>query len=136
QEYLVGSWAEATEAAHRIGFPVVLKGVCATIPHKSDAGLVQLNCRDDDEVKAAYTALTTQAGRLGTALDGILVAQQITGGTECVLGIGRDPEMGPVVMFGLGGIFIELIKDVSFGAPGLDRDEALAMIKATRAARL
>jgi acetyltransferase len=77
-----------------------------------------------------------QAGKLGATLDGVLVAQQITGGTECVLGLSRDPEMGPVVMFGLGGVFVELIKDVSFGAPGLDRDEALAMVKATRAGRL
>jgi acyl-CoA synthetase (NDP forming) len=136
QEYLVGSPVEAIDAAHRIGFPVVLKGVSAAIPHKSDAGLVRLNCCDDDAVKAAYTELTAQTGRLRAALDGILVAQQISAGTECVLGISRDPEMGPVVMFGLGGILVELIKDVSFGAPGLDRDEALAMVKATRAARL
>jgi acetyltransferase len=136
QEYLVGSLPEAIDAAQRIGFPVVLKGVCAAIPHKSDAGLVHLNCRDDDAVKNAYGALTTQAAKLGPRLDGVLVAQQITGGTECVLGISRDPEMGPVVMFGLGGILVELIKDVSFGAPGLDRDEALVMVKATRAARL
>jgi acyl-CoA synthetase (NDP forming) len=136
QEYLVGSATEAIEAAHRIGFPVVMKGVCAAIPHKSDAGLVRLDCRDDDAVRIAYTELTAQACKLEAALDGILVAQQITGSVECVLGISRDPEMGPVVMFGLGGILVELIKDVSFGAPGLDRDEALAMIKATRAARL
>jgi acetyltransferase len=136
QEYLVSSVAEAIEAANRIGFPVVLKGVSAAIPHKSDAGLVLLDCREDDAVKAAYAALTAQAGKLGAALDGVLVAQQIAGGIECVLGISRDPEMGPVVMFGLGGIFIELIKDVSFGAPGLDRDGALAMVKATRASRL
>src|SRR5262245_19479024 len=93
QEYLVGSAMEAVEAAHRIGFPVVLKGLSAAIPHKSDAGLVRLNCRDDDAVKAAYTALTAQAAKLGASLDGILLAQQISGGIECVLGISRDPEM-------------------------------------------
>jgi len=136
QEYLVGSAAEAIEAAQRIGFPVVLKGVSAAIPHKSEAGLVRLDCRDENAVKAAYVELTAQAGKLGAALDGVLVAQQISRGTECVLGISRDPEMGPVVMFGLGGVLVELIKDVNFGAPGLDRDEALAMVKATRAARL
>src|SRR5262245_3466154 len=78
QEYLVGSSAEAVDAARRIGFPVVLKGVSAAIPHKSDAGLVRLDCRDDDAVKTAYTELTAQAGKLGAALDGILVAQQIS----------------------------------------------------------
>jgi acetyltransferase len=136
QEYLVGSSAEAIEAAQRIGYPVVLKGVSAAIPHKSDAGLVRLDCRDDKAVATAYAGLMAQAGKLGAKLDGVLVAQQIASGTECVLGVSRDPEMGPVVMFGLGGIFVELIKDVSFGAPGLDRDEALAMVKATRAGRL
>jgi acyl-CoA synthetase (NDP forming) len=136
QEYLVGSSTEAIEAAHRIGFPVVLKGVSTAIPHKSDAGLVRLDGRDDKAVATAYAELMAQAGTLRVTLDGVLVAQQIAGGIECVLGVSRDPEMGPVVMFGLGGIFVELIKDVSFGAPGLDRDEALAMIKATRAGRL
>src|SRR5262249_52073206 len=136
QEYLVRSSAEAIEAAHRIGFPVALKGVSAAIPHKSEASLVRLDCRDDDAVKIAYTALTAQADKRQAALDGILVAQQISGGTECVLGISCDPEIGPVVMFGLGGIFVGLIKGVSLGAPGLDRDEALTMVKATRAARL
>src|SRR5262249_18121676 len=93
-EYLVGCAVEAIGAAWCIGFPVVLKGVSAAMPHKSDAGLVWLDCRDDDAVKTAYTELTAQAGRLQTSLDGILVAQQIVGGTECVLGISRDPEMG------------------------------------------
>jgi acyl-CoA synthetase (NDP forming) len=136
QEYLVGSSAKAVDAARRIGFPVVLKGVSAAIPHKSDAGLVRLNIRDDKAVATAHAELMAQAGKLGATLDGVLVAQQVAGGIECVLGVSRDPEMGPVVMFGLGGIFVELIKDVSFGAPGLDRDEALAMVKTTRASRL
>jgi len=136
KEYLVSTPAEALDAAHRTGFPVVLKAVSAAIPHKSDAGLVLLDCRDDAAVRAAHAQLTARVGALGANLDGILVAQQIAGGTECVLGIHRDPEMGPVLMFGLGGIWVELIRDVSFGAPGLDRDEALAMVKATRAGRL
>ncbi len=140
QEYLVSTPDEAIEAARRIGFPVVLKGVSAAIPHKSDAGLVLLDCRDDAAVRSAHATLLERSGALGGALgaklDGILVAQQISGGTECVLGISRDPEMGPVVMFGLGGVWVELIKDVSFAAAGLDRVEALAMVKATRAGRL
>lgn len=136
EEYLVGTAAEACEAARRIGFPVVLKAVSAAIAHKSDAGLVLLDRRDEAAVSAAHAQLTKRAGALGTTLDGVLVARQVMGGTECVLGISRDPEMGPVLMFGLGGLWVELFKDVSFGAAGLDRDEALAMVKATRAGRL
>jgi acyl-CoA synthetase (NDP forming) len=107
----------------------------AAIPHKSDAGLV----RPQQPRRQGSESLLRRADGAGgklRLLDGVLVAQQIAGGIECVLGVSRDPEMGPVVMFGLGGIFVELIKDVSFGAPGLDRDEALAMVKATRAGRL
>ena len=91
----------------------MLKGVAAAITHKSDAGLVILNLRDAAAVRAAASALTARADKLGVRLDGILVAQQITGGIETVLGISRDVEMGPVVMFGLGGIWLELFKDVA-----------------------
>jgi acetyltransferase len=136
QEFMVTTAAEALDAARRIGVPVVLKAVSATVPHKSDAGLVLLDLRDDAAVQAGFAQLTERCARLNAALDGILVAHQVSGGTECVLGMSHDPEMGPVVMFGLGGIFVELFKDVSFAPAGLDRDQALAMVQATRAGRL
>jgi acyl-CoA synthetase (NDP forming) len=136
QESMVRTAAEAIAAARRIGFPVVLKAVSAAITHKSDAGLVLLDLRDDTAVQSAFAQLTARCNALKAKLDGVLVAQQVSGGTECVLGISRDPEMGPVVMFGLGGIWVELFKDVSFAPAGLDRDQALAMVKATRAGRL
>lgn len=136
QEYLVGTPAEAVEAARQIGFPVVLKAVSAAVPHKSDAGLVRLDCRDEVAVRSAYAQLVERIAALTVKHDGILVARQLAGGTECVLGISRDPEMGPLVMFGLGGVWVELFKDVSFAPAGLDRAEALAMVNATRAGRL
>jgi acetyltransferase len=136
QECAVQTLAEALDAAHRIGFPVVLKAVSAAIQHKSDAGLVMLSLRDEATVKSAYAQLVERSNALGAKLDGILVAEQVSGGTECVLGVSRDPEMGPVVMFGLGGVWVELLKDVSFAPAGLDREQALTMVKATRAGRL
>jgi hypothetical protein len=87
-------------------------------------------------VRQAVATLTARADALGASLDGMLVAQQITEGVETVLGIKRDVEMGPVVMFGLGGVTVELFKDVSFAPAGLDRERALAMVEETRAARL
>jgi acetyltransferase len=136
QERLVQTGAQAEEAAEEIGFPVVLKGVCAAIAHKSDAGLVVLGLHDAAAVRAAAAALAEQAEKLDVQLAGILVAQQITGGVETVLGISRDVEMGPVVMFGMGGVWLELFKDVAFAPATLDRAQALAMVNATRAGTL
>jgi acyl-CoA synthetase (NDP forming) len=135
-ERLVGTAGEAREVARTIGFPVVLKAVSADITHKSDAGLVLLNVADAQAVDRGVAALKQRAAAHGARIDGILVAQQITGGTETVLGISRDVEMGLVVMFGMGGVWIELFKDVSFGPANLTREQALAMIKATRAGLL
>jgi succinyl-CoA synthetase beta subunit len=131
---VVTSEAEAEAAAHEIGFPVVLKAVSAAVPHKSDAGLVLLGLSHGDAVRRGVATLQERTRALKAPLEGILVAQQISGGTETVLGVSRDPEMGPVVMFGLGGIWIELLRDVSFAPPTLDGARAAAMVKDTRAA--
>jgi acetyltransferase len=135
-ERLVLGADDAVRAAQQVGFPVVLKAVSAALPHKSDAGLVMLNLRDADAVKKAVATITARASALPVALDGILVARQMTGGVETVIGIQRDVEMGPVVMFGLGGIWVELFKDVSFAPAFLDREHAVQMIATTKAGRL
>src|SRR5262249_37939633 len=125
--------AEAVEAAEAAGVSVVLKAVAAEGTHKNDAGLGILDVATAEGAGAAVTALTTRAKALEIALGGILIAKQVTGGTECVLGVKRDVEMGPVVMFGLGGLRVELFKDVSFAPATLTREDASAMVRATRA---
>lgn len=125
---------DAETAAMRIGFPVVLKAVSAAVPHKSDAGLVFLGLQDARAVRAAAASIVERCAALGVELQGILVARQMSGGTEMVLGIHRDPEMGPVVMVGMGGIWLELFKDVAFAPPGLGEERARQTIAATRAA--
>jgi acetyltransferase len=135
-EQMVGTAVDAVAAADEIGYPVVLKAVSAALPHKSDAGLFCLNLADADAVRQAAAAMTTRAASLSVTLDGMLIAKQVTGGTEVVLGAQRDVEMGPVVMFGMGGILVELFKDVSFAPATLDREQARAMVAETRAARL
>jgi acetyltransferase len=132
-ERLVRTAQEAAAAAQAIGFPVVLKAVSAALPHKSDAGLVCLNLADAEAVRQAAATITGRASSMGATLDGMLVAKQVSEGTEVVLGVQRDVEMGPVVMFGMGGVLVELFKDVSFAPATLDLDQARAMVRATRA---
>ncbi len=127
-EQMVGTADGAVAAADEIGYPVVLKAVSAALPHKSDAGLVCLNLTDADAVRQAAAAMITRAASLSVTLDGMLVAKQVAGGTEVVLGVQRDVEMGPVVMFGMGGVLVELFKDVSFAPATLDREQARAMV--------
>jgi succinyl-CoA synthetase beta subunit len=135
-EEVVASPDEAAAAARRIGFPVVLKAVSAAVPHKSDAGLVVLGLTSPEDVRAAAERLVRRCAELRAPLDGVLVAKQMIGGVEAVLGIHRDPEMGPVVMVGMGGVWLELFKDVAFAPPGMDRARALEAISKTRMARL
>jgi acetyltransferase len=132
-ERLVIAADEAASAAQEIGFPVVLKAVSAALPHKSDAGLVCLNLTDAEAVRQAAATIGARIGSLDASLDGMLVAKQVSGGSEVVLGVQRDVEMGPVVMFGMGGVMVELFKDVSFAPATLDRDQAREMVRATRA---
>ena len=127
---------DAEAAAARIGFPVVLKAVSAAVPHKSDAGLVFLGLQSAEAVRVAADRIVERCGALNVELQGILVARQMSGGTEMVLGIHRDPEMGPVIMVGMGGIWLELFKDVAFAPPGLDEERARQTIATTRAATL
>ena len=135
-EELTGSADEAVAAARRIGYPVVLKGVTAQLTHKSDAGAVALGLADDDAVRRAYDGIIANVAAYDPeiALDGVLAARAVVGGLELVIGINRDPEMGPVVMFGMGGVWLELFKDVAFAPPGLDRARAERRIADTRAA--
>ena len=120
---------EAVEAAADIGYPVVLKGCGADLTHKSEVGAVKLNLTTGTEVASAFTAIETAAAG---ALDGILVQPQVKGTRELVAGMIRDPQFGPCVMFGLGGIFTEVLDDVSFRIAPLRNRDALAMMDSIR----
>ena len=126
----------AERAAAEAGFPVVLKIVSADIPHKSDIGGVVLNLKTGEEVGVAFDRVIANARKAkpNACIDGVLVAPMIKGGVECILGVQRDPVFGPVVMFGLGGIFVEVLKDVSFRIAPFDEQEAMSMIREIRSA--
>ena len=126
---LVTTQREAVDAAADTGYPVVLKGCGADLTHKSEAGAVKLNLTTSAEVVSAFTAIETAAAG---ALDGILVQPQINGARELVAGMIRDAQFGPCVMFGLGGIFTEVLDDVSFRIAPLRERDALAMMDGIR----
>ncbi len=138
QDLLTTSPAEAARAAATIGLPVVMKVSSPDILHKSDLGLVKVGVSSPKAVREAYTELTerAQAAKPKAAIDGVLVCEQITGGVETVIGVAQDQLFGPTIMFGLGGIFIEVLKDVTFRVPPFGKDEALRMTKEVKGSAL
>jgi acyl-CoA synthetase (NDP forming) len=126
---LVSSRDEAVAAAREIGFPVVLKVVSSEIVHKSDAGGVKLGLTDADQVGVAYDEIMGTARQLGAVMDGVSVQRMAPPGVEVVVGMNTDPQFGPVLMFGLGGVLVELLKDVSFRLVPLERADAREMIE-------
>ena len=124
---------EAVDAAAEIGYPVVLKGCGADLTHKSEAGIVKLNLRTSSDVTSAFRAIQTATGGV---LDGVLVQEQVHGVRELVAGMIRDPQFGPCVMFGLGGILTEALDDVSFRIAPVERRDAMAMMDEIRSAAI
>lgn len=135
---LVKTQEEAIEAARQIGFPVVLKIVSPDILHKSDAGGVKVGLSTAGETAAAFEEIMSNIEKKApeAKIEGILVVGNAPGGTECIVGMTKDPQFGPALMFGLGGIYVELMKDVSFRVLPLTREDAEEMIKETKAYRL
>ncbi|MCB1742806.1 MAG: acetate--CoA ligase family protein [Gammaproteobacteria bacterium] len=122
---------DAVAAAESIGYPVVLKIASPDIQHKSDIGGVKLKLGDAAAVREAFESIMSAARSAvpDATLEGCLVAPMITGGVETILGVNRDPLFGPVVLFGLGGVFVEVLKDVTFRAAPFDVAEAHRMIR-------
>lgn len=129
---------EASAIAEQIGFPVVLKIISEDIPHKSDAGGVMLGLQSAAEVSSAYqTMLAAVKERHPDAkLEGVSVQRMAEPGIEVIIGMNRDPQFGPVMMFGLGGVFVELLKDVAFRLVPLERRDAEEMLTEIRGSAL
>lgn len=138
REELAHTADEAVAAAGRIGYPVVAKVVSAALPHKSDIGGVIVGLKSADAVREAFAKICSAvaAHKDRPAMEGVLIAQMCGGDLECVLGAARDPEVGPVLLFGSGGVNLELVRDTALAAPGLDREKALALVDRTRAGRV
>ena len=131
---LAASEPEAVKVAEEIGYPVVMKISSPDILHKSDFGGVRIGIKNEIEVRMCFCDITQKARRLmpDAEIKGVLVQQMITGGKEVILGMSRDPQFGPLLMFGLGGIYIEILKDVSFRIAPIGLNEAEEMIQEIR----
>ena len=131
QTRLAKNAADAVTAAQEIGFPVVLKIVSPEIAHKSDVGGVALSLGDAGAVRAAYEAMMESVGRAapGASVEGVSVQQMAEPGTEVIIGTTTDAQFGPVMMFGLGGIFVEVMKDVAFRIVPLEPRDARQIVR-------
>jgi acyl-CoA synthetase (NDP forming) len=121
---------EAQEQAERLGYPVVLKVVSPDIAHKSDVGGVKLNLASREAVGQAFDEILASAARTvpGARITGVAVQHMAPQGTEVIVGMTTDPQFGPVMMFGLGGIMVEVLKDVSFRLVPLEEKDAREMV--------
>lgn len=133
QEELVINPEDLSQAIHKIGYPLVMKGCAAEIAHKTERGLIRVDVRNEDEARTAFKEITA-------AMDGeekaVLVQQMVKGQRELVVGLTRDPQFGPCVMFGLGGIFTEVLEDTSFRVAPIERRDALEMILEIKAHKI
>jgi len=138
KDVLTGSAEAAGKAADAIGYPVVLKIASADIPHKTEAGGVRLHLSSAAEVRKAWneTMANARAHAPQARIDGISVQEQIVDGIELIVGCNRDAQFGPVIVFGFGGIFVEIMKDVQMALAPLDRGEVSALVRSLRGYKL
>jgi len=125
---------EAVSLGEQLGYPLAMKISSPDILHKSDVGGVRVGLSNAGAVADAFELMMLRVGRKRPDADvrGVLLEKMVSGGQEIILGVNRDPQFGPLIMFGLGGIFVEVLKDVTFGLAPLTEDEIHAMIESTR----
>ena len=125
---------EAVRAAERVGYPVVIKVDSVDLPHKSDVGGIRLGCADGAAVRGAVEDVLAEVRRRapGARIDGVLIQPMVGGGVEMILGVKRDPVFGPAVVLGMGGILVELLRDVAVRVPPIGVADAREMIAELR----
>lgn len=130
--------AEAVALSEKFGYPAVLKISSVDITHKSDAGGVKVNLRDKAAVEKAYDDIMASctAKYPNANIEGVAVQGMAKAGTEVIIGMTQDPSFGPVLMFGLGGIFVEVLKDVAFRIVPLEKNDASEMINEIKGKKL
>jgi acetyl-CoA synthetase (ADP-forming) len=132
---VAGNEEETVKFAGEIGFPVVLKIVSPDVIHKSDVGGVFVDLKTADDVRSAYRQIlqNVKKHKADAKIVGVLVQEMIPQSTEVIVGAVKDPQFGPALMFGLGGIFVEILRDVAFRVAPIDEDEAREMISEVKA---
>jgi len=129
---------DAVKAAETLGYPIVLKIVSPQVLHKSDAGGVLIDIKDEAGIRDGYKTImeNVKAHAPDAEITGILVQEMAPWGTEVIVGSTKDPTFGPTIMFGLGGIFVEILKDVSFRLAPINEDDAQEMVKEIKAYKI
>ncbi len=135
---VAGSASEAADLAARTGFPVVVKLNSSTITHKTDVGGVVLDLSSKDEVKEAFNAIKKNLAVMGreSEMEGVTIQRMVSGGVEIIAGVTQDPTFGPLIMFGLGGVQAELLKDIVLRLHPLTEADASEMVSSIKTARL
>jgi len=135
---VAGTAAEAAALASRIGFPVAVKLASDTIVHKTDVGGVKLDLKSESEVKAAFEEIRAKLTEIGRQAEmaGVIVQRMVRGGVEAIVGVTQDPSFGPLIMFGLGGIYAELLRDVAVRLHPLTDVDARELVSSIKMARL
>lgn len=129
---------QAVSVANSIGYPVVMKMTSKTTSHKTDVGGVVVNIQSEEKLREEYDALMARLEKAGLieGLEGVIIQEMVKGSREMVCGIATDPQYGPMMMFGLGGVFIEVLKDVTFRMAPLTDIDASEMIKSVKSYKL
>ena len=137
-ERLTGSEEEAVNAAGALGYPVVLKVESPDLPHKTEAGVIRLNLRSADEVRAGYQAVMANAAKVEPPprINGVLVQPMVPQGVEMVIGARIDPLFGPLIVVGLGGILVEVLKDTALAPAPIAPDEAMGLLRQLKGVKL
>lgn len=138
KKHLAQNEEECIKAVQEIGYPIVMKIASPEIVHKSDAGGVKIGLKNEDEIRQAFRTIISNAKKYkpDAKIDGILVQEMIKSGKETILGAKFDPILGPLIMFGLGGIYVEVLKDVVFRLAPLEEREATRMIESVKTINL
>jgi len=132
-ECLVNTPEALIPAAEKIGYPLVLKACSADIAHKTEKGLIRVDVRNEEEAKTAFNEIVQ---RMNSDRGAVLVQQLIKGQRELVIGLTRDPQFGPCVMFGLGGIFTEILEDTVFRVAPLEKFDAMDMMREIKSRKI
>ncbi|NLW90146.1 MAG: hypothetical protein GXY34_00895, partial [Syntrophomonadaceae bacterium] len=138
REILAHNWDETLKAANEIGYPVVIKIDSSDILHKTEADVVRINIKNDEELQAAYEQISQNAktNKPDAKINGVLVQEMVSGGVEAFIGATYDAQFGPNIVYGLGGIYVEVFKDIAHRIAPVSEAEALAMIEQTKSAKI
>lgn len=131
KEVLAVNADEAQEIAEKIGYPVVMKIVSPQILHKSESGGIKINLKSKASVKKSYSEIIEKTNKFNplAEIHGVLIQEMLSGGIETIIGVTTDDQFGPVIMFGVGGIFVEVMGDVTFRIVPIDKRNAFDMLE-------